>query len=236
MADFSDPLLYAGIATSVAAVATIASKLHFERKSNKSYIEKLQHLLELMPDDEPRAHASLKERYKWAEAIFEIDRMTLPRRRVAYAVALGVLSFLLFVSALTCILFGSSYSGLDIDARVYFIYVGFLLLAVSVFSAMRANECAEPRYRLGGRVMRSYSPHVLRLRSLRRELGLETSEDRLAYRHAVKRSRRWKRFCVGMRRASHPISWVLAVRRASRVSRSRSSGGRTEVNKWMPAS
>ncbi len=78
-----DPQFYVGglLAALVPAFSALGGALYIRQKQRRSHYEQVEQLMALLPDDDvDPAVASLKQRYRWAEALRRFDMITLPPR------------------------------------------------------------------------------------------------------------------------------------------------------------
>lgn len=225
-----DPQFYVGglLAALVPAFSALGGALYIRQKQRRSHYEQVEQLMALLPDDDvDPAVASLKQRYRWAEALRRFDMITLPPRpqrgRAFVFSTIGWGSALIgsayFVGALVPGVLTASSRVL----AVLFALGGMLIWAW--LALLTAHDFRQPVYRLAGLPLPAYSPHATQIRRIRADYGLFTSLDDAAEeatRKRIERGRRARRWYTRRRYEFRSVALVLrrpVAVRAFRVSR-----------------
>lgn len=228
MNTLGDPSFYLALFGALVPLVSALAALYVHYKHRRSYFEQVERLVALLPDEDvDPTHASLKQRYSWAEALRQFDLLTMPRPQDGMALLFRVLSLL---TALFAVGYPIMFlpSGTAPHSKVLAVVFAAGMLFFSCIAWFIAGIFRHPAYRLAGRPLNEQSPHTRRIRQLRAAYGVRGSSDIAAERSARKRTeqarrvRRWYRNRRYDFRLVSLISRRPLATRARRVRRQRS--------------
>lgn len=196
------------LVTVTGAVVTL-----YRQRRSDVHLERVEKLVSVLPDkdtDLTSEDGSLKEKYLWVEALYQFDRLTLPKPRWAVFGICLLSSGLLWVATFLLIgvaAFGGSFSlGPRIIAGE--LAIGTAMWAILLVSI--ADDNGSPYFSLGGRRLGYNSRHhTERISQLRRKYGIAGAADIQAEHQVMVRTRRRRRF----------MRWYVRVRRSTRFMR-----------------
>ncbi|MCZ0911873.1 hypothetical protein R4144_08650 [Gordonia amicalis] len=216
-----DPQFYVGLLAALVPAFSALGALYIRQKQRRSHYEQVEQLMALLPDDDvDPAVASLKQRYRWAEALRRFDMITLPRPQRGRAFVFSTIGW-------GSALIGSAYfvgalvpGVLTASSRVLAVLFALGMLIWAWLALLTAHDFRQPVYRLAGLPLPAYSPHATQIRRIRADYGLFTSLDDAAEeatRKRIERGRRARRWYT--RRRYEFRSVALVLRKACRSTR-----------------
>ncbi|MBS4102791.1 hypothetical protein [Tsukamurella paurometabola] len=190
MTDYKDPQTYLAIIGAVVTTAGAAYGLWAKHRSEQHHADAVDRLLASLPDGEPDDATSFKDRYRWAEALREFDNLTLPKPRPVAAVLTLLLVALGFAAIIASVVLAVNYDGPVWPNRTLIVFIGLALVTWVWLGWITFDDLASPHYRLGGRRLGAKSPHLERIRQLRRDYGVASNIDTVADESVRTRDRR----------------------------------------------
>ncbi|MDH3017395.1 hypothetical protein QEN40_17385 [Gordonia alkanivorans] len=231
MNTLGDPNFYFALLGALVPLVSALAALYVHYKHRRSYFEQVERLVALLPDEDvDPTHASLKQRYSWAEALRQFDLLTLPRPQHGMALLFRALSLVTAVFAVGYLIMFLP-NGTPLHSKILAVVFAAGMLVFSCIAWFIAGTFRHPVYRLAGRPLNEQSPHTPRIRQLRADYGLRTASDIAAERSTSKRMDQARRVRRWYRNRRYEVRLVALIARrplatrARRVRRQRSPEG-----------